>query len=828
MRKGLVVMRDDFYAGNRLDRLRLVAFLRQCTFLGVAISAFAFFGDSIQADVTAEQVNTAIKNGVAFLEKRQRPNGSWGEIMVNEQGGVTALCTLALLNSGRTAEDESVKKALDYLEKSTEPNRIYSVAVSLLMFAQANPRKYALQIKQRANWIESRQLRTDGKQKGGWRYTSEDVSADNSATQFAILALHEAERAGVKVSEQTWQLALNYWTQPGMQAVNGAYGYQTDHSELRGSMTCAGIASLIILRDRLQAGSAKVVDGNLQCCGNEPEQSSLDKAIDWMGQHFSVERNPNDSQWWLYYLYALERVGRLSGQRFFASRKPGGTVELHDWYREGCQVLVKVQDPLTNSWTGMGAGENDEIGTSFALLFLSKGRRPVVIAKLQHQFDGGMGTAEWDHHRRAVQNLTMRVEKKWQRDLSWQTVDFTRRGPRELLQVTASDLMESPVLFLSGSQALDFNATQKQVLKEYLENGGFLFAEACNGNGCNGVAFDRSFRQLMRDIFPESELRQLPPEHPVWYAQEKVDPIHLPKGGDFWLWGLDACCRTSVVYCPRSLSCYWELAHPYRENDYPKTVKDEIEQVARIGSNVLAYATGRELKEKLDRPQIIMARPGAQSPRGALVVQKLGHNGGADDAPAALNNLLASMDQKVVSKVDYEKRIIPPSDPRLYDYPIMFMHGRRAFRFTAAERKAIQDYLSGERGGFIFADAICANKEFADSLRAEMKTIFPAATFVRIPPNHPMFTEEFHGYSLKSVELRDPQIRGDDDPLTTKLVKTTPLLEGLEIDGRIAVVLSPYDISCALEKGASLECKGYTPDDARRLGANVLLFALWQ
>jgi hypothetical protein len=109
-----------------------------------------------------------------------------------------------------------------------------------------------------------------------------------------------------------------------------------------------------------------------------------------------------------------------------------------------------------------------------------------------------------------------------------------------------------------------------------------------------------------------------------------------------------------------------------------------------------------------------------------------------------------------------------------------------------------------------------------------MKAIYPDATFARIPPSHPLFTDEFHGFSLKTVELRDPQIRGDEDPLTTKLVKTTPLLEGLEVDSRYAVILSPFDISCALEKGASLDCKGYSTADAARLGANVLLYALRQ
>jgi uncharacterized protein DUF4159 len=300
----------------------------------------------------------------------------------------------------------------------------------------------------------------------------------------------------------------------------------------------------------------------------------------------------------------------------------------------------------------------------------------------------------------------------------------------------------------------------------------------------------------------------------------------LPNDPEFWLWGLDACCRTSVIYCPRSLSCYWELAHPYRESSQPPEIKAEIETVLRLGGNVVAYATNRELKNKLDRPQVAISNPGGKSPRGALVVAKLSHNGGADDAPSALNNLLAVMEQKLEMRVDYERRMVAPTDEKLFDFPLIFAHGRRSFSFSAQERKALKDYL--DRGGFLFADAICASKEFADSLRAELKKIYPDASFARIPPSHAMFSEEFRGFGLQSVTLRDPQIRDEGDPLTAKLVKTTPLLEGLEIDGRLAVVLSPYDISCALEKGASLDCKGYIPADAAKIGANVLLYALQQ
>ena len=52
------------------------------------------------------------------------------------------------------------------------------------------------------------------------------------------------------------------------------------------------------------------------------------------------------------------------------------------------------------------------------------------------------------------------------------------------------------------------------------------------------------------------------------------------------------------------------------------------------------------------------------------------------------------------------------------------------------------------------------------------------------------------------------------------------MLEGIELDGRFAVVFSPYDISCALENSPSLECKGYIREDAAKIGSNVILYAL--
>ena len=54
--------------------------------------------------IDAAQVQAAIKHGVAYLKREQQPRGNWTDFPGFE-GGVTSLCTLALLNSGEPADD---------------------------------------------------------------------------------------------------------------------------------------------------------------------------------------------------------------------------------------------------------------------------------------------------------------------------------------------------------------------------------------------------------------------------------------------------------------------------------------------------------------------------------------------------------------------------------------------------------------------------------------------------------------------------------------------------------------------------------------------------
>lgn len=820
--------------------VRLLAFL-----LGLAIATAARPTLAADEELSAEAVREAIADAIAYLVPRQnKVDGSWSDPPA-QIGGLTSLVTLALLSAGESPQSPPIKAALAYLESIGNPKMTYASSLQTMVFCAADPKRYQARIAENARWLESIQI-DSGPYQGAWAYSNRQGNGDNSNAQFALLGLFEAERSGVKIDPRVWRSAVDYWSRT--QRADGAWGYTINDSP-SGSMTCAGISSLIIAAGQLDGGRASVRGDSIECCGSDTSAGVADRierGMQWLGQHFRVDANPSagvlgtgavNRAYQYYYLYGVERVGRLSGRRYLIGQRTvegRRVLQPHDWYREGAAELIARKDRIQRCWVGSGLSEaNPTVATAFALLFLAKGRRPIVISQLRHGDQQpalpGVGAADdnrgdvanaamrdagdWNSHPSGVQRLTRRVEQRWKRDLTWQTIDIRA--------ATAEDLAQSPVLFLSGRGPLSFTAAQRDQLKRYVTQGGFLFVEACQGYGCDGAAFDRSFRQLLEELFPESKLRLLPPDHPVWFAEERVDPAHLRP-----LYGLDTCCRTSIVYCPETLSCGWELYPFERDTSYPPTVKASIEAAMRIGENVLAYATNRELKDKLDRPLAPLADLPRSPRRGALLIPKLSHGGGADEAVNAWPNLLTLFARQTQLPIEIPTKLIAASDERLADHPIVFMHGRRAFRFSTDERNALAQYV--RRGGFVFADAICASEPFNAAFRAEMKAVLPEASWERLPAGHPIFTTEFRGYELASVTLRDPEARDTGDPLTARRSTIAPLLEVLKIDGRIAIVLSPYDISCALENHASLDCKGYIPADAAKIAVNVLLFALQQ
>ncbi len=769
----------------------------------------AISADTASAAIDAATVQQSIDRGVAYLRATQSNRGGWKEY-TGQNGGLSCLCTLSLLTAGVPVDDPSIQKSLAYL-RSLEPNETYSVALQTLVFCQIGAAGDLVRIRRNVAWLEESQNgESEGIRSGGWGYGGGRGGGDPSNSQFALLALDAAEQRGIKVNSKVYALAAKYWADH--QTGSGAWGYGAT-STSTGGMTCAGIASTVICRGRLGEASSRIEKGSLVCCGGQLEgRDPVEAGLNWLGERFSVQINPGNSgsSTLYYYLYALERVGRLTGRRFI-----GG----HDWYREGAQRLVDLQDGFQGFWSGVGFGEEDKnVTTSFAILFLAKGKRQVVIGRLRHGAEKVREDGQWNDHPDASRQLVLRLERNWGRDLTWQTV--TTDNAR------VDDILQTPLLVVTGKEALQLSPAELELLKDFIDQGGSLLFDASAGSGCGpGIEFEQSVRQICSNWFPSAPLAPLAPTHPVYAAEAQVNPTLIAS--DYQLSGVEACCRTAVFFSPQSLTCRWELSDPtgrHHSTDAPQAIKDSLETSARLGQNLLAYVTGRELKNKLDTPLVIRDVDQRPLHRGAIQIARLQLNAGARDARRAIPNLVAIASERTPIHLQAVADELPLDANVLADQTIVWMHGRTDFQLNADQRQGLRTYL--EHGGVLIIDSICGSPEFTTAVRRELNLVVPQSALKPMASDHPAMTAQYGGYDLGNVTIRTPS-RGAGI-ISINRRQASPLLESATVDGAETIFFSPLDLSCALESQNSIQCPGYDTNDASRICINLILYALQQ
>ncbi len=763
-------------------------------------------------DELVDKVRKSIADGVAFLKNKQSDQGHW-EVFPAYRGGATGLALLALLQAGVPPTDPKVQKGLAYL-RDVKAEHTYVVALQTMVYVNAGQPIDRLRINANVRWLLD--LRTAK----GWGYSRARTVADNSNSQYALLALHEAIRSGVSVPEkdlkEIQKLYLDTQLKVGDPEVRGGalggWGYfPGSDKRVTVTMTTAGLCNLLITGLDLNVGKSRLrPDGSAEKCGEYDENNAVVRALAYLGQAFPSEITPTNAgkvfDTPFYALYGIERAGRLTGQRFF-----GG----HDWYEVGCRFLVKGQK-ADGSWGGTAAGgrglDGDPvIATSFSLLFLAKGRTPVLISKLAY---GAPSYTGWNNKRNDMKHLVDFASRELfkRQPLAWQAFDVRDRDLRAKdRKAIVQELLQSPIVFFNGHDQAP-RGELRAILKEYLANGGFVVAENCCGKA-HFPNFDKDLRNLVESKEGlDADLETIEPEHPLWTASGKF--ASSPK--DFPLKGVKQGCRTVLVYSPVPLAGYWEAN---------LTEHKQGKKAFRMGANIIAYATGLEPpRPRLTRVTIAAEEKSPRLKRGFLKVGQLRYPSTSTwkPAPKAMSNLMAEA-RKAGLDVTLTKGDVFPSHERVHDHRFLYMHGRGDFKEDKDNVKELRFCL--KNGGLLLADACCGAPTFDKAFRRFMKTLWAddKLKLEPIPPGDELYGAELNGEPIRTVRCR---VLGPDGKPTPGYREIQPLLEGVKYKGRWIVVYSRYDVGCALERSKSPDCLGHDYDSAVRLGRAAVLYAL--
>jgi hypothetical protein len=142
----------------------------------------------------------------------------------------------------------------------------------------------------------------------------------------------------------------------------------------------------------------------------------------------------------------------------------------------------------------------------------------------------------------------------------------------------------------------------------------------------------------------------------------------------------------------------------------------------------------------------------------------------------------------------------------VFRYPLVIMTGEGGFTLPEEERANLAEYL--KRGGFLLASAGCSSKDWDRAFRSEIAKVLPDRPLKALSMQHPVF------HTVKDI-----------GSLVVKTGTPKPL-EGIEIDGRLAVVYSSDGLNDTAHVSGCCCCGGNEIRNAVEINVNVLAYAL--
>ncbi|MCL2639769.1 MAG: DUF4159 domain-containing protein, partial [Phycisphaerales bacterium] len=486
----------------------------------------------------------------------------------------------------------------------------------------------------------------------------------------------------------------------------------------------------------------------------------IDNGLAWLTKQY----NGGGS---LYYMYGVERVGLSSGMKFFGNQ---------DWYKVGATRLVKSQHPQ-GSWHDHGS----VVGTCYGLLFLARGRNPVVFNKLQHE-------GRWNARPHDNAYVTRWLSKRYEKPINWQIVN---------LQSSPEEWLDAPILLITGSTDPKFTKEDINKLRWFVNSGGMIFSTA-DGGTKDGANFSTAVKKYASEIVNKKyEMRQLPRTHELFSRELGAD-----IGNTMPLMGMSNGVRELWIHSAADVGADWQMRKFSSKN-------------FELAAALYFYASGRaSLKSKL---QPTIYADAAATPEKTVELARIDYPNNFDPEPGAWQRLARLVRANAKTQVNISNVAIAALDPK--KHPIAHLTGTAKHVFTDADVAALAAYTEG--GGLLFIDAAGGSADFADSARALIKAMYPNESLARHSGSHPIFAGNMpNGAPISEIQFRTY------GSLKLQRRITAPAIDTIETNNRTRVLFSAWDICSGFLPVNTWGIIGYSPATAEAIGRNILLYSL--
>ena len=201
------------------------------------------------------------------------------------------------------------------------------------------------------------------------------------------------------------------------------------------------------------------------------------------------------------------------------------------------------------------------------------------------------------------------------------------------------------------------------------------------------------------------------------------------------------------------------------------------------------------------------ATAAAQAP---LTIGRLHYDGGGDwyANPSSLPNLLKAIGERTTLKTAPREVAVRLTDEEVWDIPYLYMTGHGNVRFSEVELGILRRWLA--QGGFLHVDD---NYGMDESIRRELRRLFPDQELVDVPLDHPVYKLIF------PFPRGIPKIHEHNGKPAQGL--------GLYLDGRLVVFYSyETDLGDGWEDPDVHRDPAEKREAALRMGVNLFAYAV--